>query len=82
MLKKFCNWVKKLLNWRKPKQVNPSSNQCFWEEELLAMAEQQMEHFYNMPPKPFKAEGNTVEWKRYRAIPIEENKVEEEHKDA
>ena len=82
MLKKICSWVKKLLNWRKPKRVTPSPNQCFWEEELLAMAEQEMEHFYNIPPKPSKAEGNTVEWKPFTALPKGENKVEEEHKDA
>ena len=82
MLKKICSWVKKLLNWRKPKRVTPSPNQSFWEEELLAMAEQEMKHFYNMPPKPFKSEGNTVEWKPFTALPKGENKVEEEHKDA
>lgn len=81
MLKKICSWLKKLLNWRKPKRVTPSQNQSFWEEELLAMAEQEREHFYNMPPKPFQAEGKTIEWKRFTALPKGENKVEEK-KDA
>jgi hypothetical protein len=81
MLKKFCNWVKKLLNWRKPKQANTSPNQ-FYDDELLAMLDQNTEKLYNMPPKPSKMEGTTVEWRRYTPIPIETNKAEEENKDA